>query len=59
MFLVHSQIEDEAYDLGFEIGLFNDSAIDRSLVYGIPCLVDDGARARVYLAWWRTCYDGV
>lgn len=39
MFLVHSQIEDEAYDPGFEIGLFSDNTIDTSLVYGLPYLV--------------------
>ena len=54
MFLVHSQLEDEVYDLGlslgFEIGLFYDNDIDRSLVYGLLHLVDDGTWARVYLA---------
>ena len=54
MFPVHSRLEDEACELGlvlgFEIGLFCDNSIDRSFVYGLLCLVDDGAWPRVYLA---------
>ena len=30
--------------------LFSDSVVDRSISYGLPCLIDDGARDRVYLA---------